>query len=82
MIALTKKQRNDIIIYHLGDNERRVKKMALTEAQKRAKAKYKAAKVKKILVEFYSADAELWDKLQEQQNKQGYIKELIRKDIK
>jgi hypothetical protein len=55
--------------------------MALTEAQKRAKAKYKSEKVKKILVEFYSSDAELWDKLQEQQNKQGYIKDLIRKDI-
>ncbi len=55
--------------------------MALTEAQKRAKAKYKAEKVKKILVEFYASDTELWDKLQEQPNKQGYIKELIRKDI-
>ena len=78
MIVLTNKPTNGIIF---GDSERRVKHMALTEAQKRAKAKYKAEKVKKILVEFYSADAELWDKLQEQQNKQGYIKDLIRKDI-
>jgi hypothetical protein len=55
--------------------------MSLTEAQKRAKAKYKSEKVKKILVEFYNSDAELWDKIQEQSNKQGYIKELIRKDL-
>lgn len=54
----------------------------LTDAQRRAKAKYKAEKVKKILVEFYASDTELWDKLQEQTNKQGYIKDLIRKDLK
>lgn len=54
----------------------------LTEAQRKAKAKYKSEKVKKILVEFYSSDTELWEKVQEQPNKQGYIKELIRKDLK
>lgn len=53
----------------------------LTEAQRKAKAKYKSEKVKKILVEFYPADADLLKKLQEQPNKQGYIKELIRKDL-
>ena len=52
----------------------------LTEARKRAKAKY-AEKVKKITVSFYPTEADIWDKLQEQDNKQGYIKELIRKDI-
>lgn len=56
--------------------------MALTEAQKRAKAKYNNEKVKKLTVAFYPADTELWDKLQEQPNKQGYIKDLIRKDLK
>lgn len=54
--------------------------MALTEAQKRAKAKYNA-KAKKILIEFYPQDADLLKKVQEQENKQGYIKDLIRKDI-
>ena len=54
--------------------------MALTEAQKRAKAKYNS-KVTKILIEFYPQDAELLQKIQEQPNKQGYIKELIKKDI-
>ena len=55
--------------------------MALTDAQKRAKAKYKSNNVKKILLEFYPSDMELYEKVQEQPNKQGYIKELIRKDI-
>ncbi len=56
--------------------------MTLTEAQRRAKAKYKSNTVKKILVEFYPSDAELYEKVQEQPNKQGYIKDLIRKDLK
>lgn len=54
----------------------------LTEAQKRAKAKYRSKSVKKLLIEFYPSDAELYEKVQEQENKQGYIKELIKKDIK
>ena len=53
----------------------------LTEAQKRAKQKYYDGKVKKILLEFYPSDIELYEKVQEQPNKQGYIKELIRKDL-
>ena len=56
--------------------------MALTDAQKRAKAKYKSTNVKKILLEFYPSDMELYEKVQEQPNKQGYIKDLIRKDLK
>ena len=55
--------------------------MALTDAQKRAKAKYKSNNVKKILLEFYPTDMELYEKVQEQPNKQGYIKDLIRKDL-
>jgi hypothetical protein len=53
----------------------------LTEAQKRAKKKYYSKEVKKILLEFYPSDAELYEKVQAQENKQGYIKDLIRKDI-
>lgn len=52
-----------------------------TEAIKRAKAKYNE-KVTKITVEFYPQEAELVQKLNEQPSKQGYIKELIRKDIR
>ena len=56
--------------------------MALTDAQKKAKAKYTNEKVKRLTVSFYPSEAELWEKLQEQDNKQGYIKDLIRKDLK
>ena len=62
-------------------NRLRREKMPLTEAQKRAKAKYKSNNVKKILVEFYPSETELYEKVQAQDNKQGYIKDLIRKDL-
>ena len=55
--------------------------MALTEAQKRAKEKYRK-KTTQILVEFYPQDAELLQRVNEQPNKQAYIKELIKKDIR
>ena len=54
----------------------------LTEAQKRAKAKYNNEKVTKVTIEFYPTDADLLKKVQEQPSKQGYIKDLIRKDLK
>ena len=63
-------------------NTKRSNNMALTDAQKRAKAKYSREKVTKITIEFYPSDADLLQKVQEQESKQGYIKELIRKDIK
>ncbi len=53
-----------------------------SEAQKKAKAKYKAEKVKKMLLEFYPTDAELLEHLEKQPKKQTYIKNLIREDIK
>ena len=55
--------------------------MALTEAQKKAKEKYRQ-KTTQILVEFYPQDVELLQKVNEQPNKQAYIKELIKKDIR
>ena len=54
--------------------------MSLTEAQKRAKEKFNK-KVTKIAIEFYPQDAELLKKVNEQPNKQGYIKGLIKKDL-
>lgn len=57
--------------------------MPLTEAQKRAKKNYyDKIKVKRVMIEFYPTDAELLKKVEEQPSKQGYIKELIRKDLK
>ena len=55
--------------------------MSLTEAQKRAKEKYRK-KVTKVSIEFYPHEAELIQKVNEQPSKQGYIKELIKKDIR
>jgi DNA-binding protein H-NS len=54
--------------------------MSLTEAQKRAKEKYRK-KTHKVTVEFYPQEQDLINKLQEQPSKQGYIKELIKKDL-
>ena len=54
----------------------------LTEARKRAKAKYDGKILKRIMIEFYPQDAELLQKVMEQDSKQGYIKDLIRKDLK
>ena len=53
-----------------------------SEALKRAKAKYKSEKVKKVLLEFYPTDAELLEHLEKQDKKQTYIKNLIREDMK
>lgn len=51
----------------------------LTEAQQRAKKTYKA-KLKRFTVDFCPSEDELWEHLQAQDNKQGYIKRLIRQD--
>lgn len=51
-----------------------------SEAQKKALEKYKA-KVKRFTVDFPPSDADLWEHMNSQQNKQGYIKSLIRADM-
>lgn len=55
--------------------------MALTDAQKRANAKYARDKVKQVGVKFYPADEELYEWVKSRDNVQGYIKELIRADM-
>lgn len=52
----------------------------LTEAQKRAKAKY-SKKTKRYTLEFYPTEQELIDHIEAQPKKHTYIKNLIRKDI-
>lgn len=52
-----------------------------SEAQKRAVQKYKAEKVKKVLLEFYPTEADLVEHLMKQPKKQTYIKALIRADM-
>ena len=51
-----------------------------SEAQMKAVKKYKE-KVKRLTVDFYPTEADLYEHLQNQPNKQGYIKNLIRADI-
>ena len=51
-----------------------------SDAHLRAVQKYKQ-KVKRITIDFYPADEEIWNHVQSQPNKQGYIKSLIRADM-
>lgn len=50
-------------------------------SQLRAVKKYKQEKIKRITVDFSPTEAELWEYVQKQPNKQGYIKGLIRADM-
>lgn len=50
-------------------------------AQLRAAQKYKKEKVKRITVDFSPAESDLWEQINKQPNKQGYIKSLIRADM-
>ena len=52
----------------------------MTEAQKRAKAKYRQ-KTKRIYVDFYPTEIALIEHIEKQPKKQTYIKNLIRKDM-
>lgn len=51
-----------------------------SEAQLKAIKKYKE-KVKRITVDFYPSESDIWDHIQSQPKKQTYIKDLIRKDM-
>lgn len=54
-----------------------------TEAQKRANAKYDKANTKQIVLKLnIKTDADILARLEEVENKQGYIKQLIREDVK
>lgn len=53
----------------------------MNEAKRKANKKYKAAKVKRVMVEFYPTDADLLEQIEKQPQKQTYIKNLIRADI-
>ncbi len=52
-----------------------------SEAQKRADLRYKKRHTKQFCIRFFEGDSEVWEHLQKQQNKQGYIKHLIWEDI-
>ena len=52
----------------------------MTEAQKRAKAKYQS-KVKRLTIDFYPPEADLLEHIEKQPKKQTYIKDLVRRDM-
>lgn len=57
--------------------------MAATEAQKRARLRYDAANTTQVHLKLnLKTDADIIEKLQEVDSKQGYIKHLIREDIR
>ena len=57
--------------------------MPVTEAQKRASQKYDAEHTVQFRMKLNKGtDADILKKLSEVQNKQGYVKELIRADMK
>ena len=58
-----------------------MKESKTSESQLKAVKKYKQ-KVKRITIDFYPADEEMWQHIQNQPKKQTYIKDLIRKDMK
>lgn len=55
--------------------------MALTDAQRRAQARYVKESVKQTSLRFYPTEADLWEWLDSKENKQGYLKSLIRADM-
>lgn len=52
-----------------------------SEAQKKARNKYNA-KRNRMTIDFYPTETDLWEHLNRQENKAGYAKDLIRKDMK
>lgn len=65
----------DILISKDGD-------FMVTEAQKRAVARYDKENTQQILLKLNKVtDADILDRLHSVRNKQGYIKRLIRQDI-
>ena len=54
-----------------------------SEAQKRAKARYDKKTARQVVLKLNSnTDGDILERLSEVGNKQGYIKNLIRKDIR
>lgn len=52
-----------------------------SDAQKRADRKYKRDKTRQLCLRFYPTEAEVWAFLSEHENRQGFIKELIRREM-
>ena len=55
--------------------------MKTSEAQRKAIENYKKKSVKRLTVDFYPTDADIYEHLSKQEKKQTYIKNLIREDM-
>lgn len=53
----------------------------ISDAKRRANAKYKKDKVTRQQIELYATDQDIIDHLAKQDKKQTYIKQLIRADM-
>lgn len=53
----------------------------VSDAQKRADAKYKRDKTHQLAIRFFPKDEALWQHVQNQPKKAEYIKRLIRQDM-
>lgn len=53
----------------------------VSEAQKRASAKYQRENTKRKALTFYKSDSDILEWLESQGNQAGYIKRLIREDM-
>lgn len=52
-----------------------------TEAQKKAKVKYRQQKVKTLQIDIYQTEQDILDKINSVEKYSTYIKQLIREDI-
>lgn len=52
-----------------------------SETQKRADRKYKHDKTQQFCLRFYPAEEEIWSFLSAQENKQGFLKDLISREM-
>lgn len=53
----------------------------MSDAQRKATERYRKANVKTFNVKFFPADAEVLEYFQSKENRNRYIKDLIRKDM-
>ena len=75
-VTRTKTSFPDIMMYIRGED------MKTTKAQLKATAKYQAANTKAYVIRLnLNTDADIIQKLEQVDNKQGYIKSLIRSDL-
>lgn len=55
--------------------------MAISEAQKRANAKYRKNNVRQVIVKFYPGDEAMYEFVKSKPSMNEYIKNLIREDM-